>query len=231
MRFLSFDNCETWLSCLRLSAAIKTKCCHIKHLLKVDFWTTSTLADTFKQIYLNKFGNYEKSRIKQRLEVKFNLQIRQSFNYSESERERQRESQWSTRDATRHDTQMRLINNNCSAKSCANSRSTLEKATQANARWNEEALPWRSLLSRSLCPRSSYWPSAPAVGSPSYDYDKWPAAGWAYFTMCWKIEWSDNEVLLISTGDLFSDKQWTKLQQNYANFVPDIDDESLTLFL
>lgn len=36
------------------------------------------------------------------------------------------------------------------------------------------------------------------------------AAGWAYFTMCWKIEWSDNEVLLISTGDLFSDKQWTK---------------------
>lgn len=79
--------------------------------------------------------------------------------------------------------------------------------------------------------RSSYWPSAPAVGSPSYDYDKWPAAGWAYFTMCWKIEWSDNEVLLISTGDLFSDKQWTKPQQNYANFVPDIDDESLTLFL
>lgn len=79
--------------------------------------------------------------------------------------------------------------------------------------------------------RSSYWPSAPAVGSPSYDYDKWPAAGWAYFTMCWKIEWSDNEVLLISTGDLFSDKQWTKPQQNYANFVPDIDDESLTLSL
>lgn len=80
----------------------------------------------------------------------------------------------------------------------------------------------------SLC---SHWPSAPALGSPSYDYDKWPAAGWAYFTMCWKIEWSDNEVLLISTGDLFSDKQWTKPQQNYANFVPDIDDESLTLSL
>lgn len=102
VRFLSFDNCETWLSCLRLSAAIKTKCCHIKHLLKVDFGTTSTLADTFKQIYLNKFGNYEKSRIKQRLVVKFNLKIRQSFNYSESERERANEAL-----ETRHDTTLK----------------------------------------------------------------------------------------------------------------------------
>lgn len=48
--------------------------------------TTSTLADSFMLIYLNKFGNYEKSRIKHRLEVKFNLKIRQSFNYSERER-------------------------------------------------------------------------------------------------------------------------------------------------
>lgn len=180
---------------------------------KLDFWTISTLADSFKLIYLNKFGNYEKSRIKHRLEVKFNLKIRQSFNYSKREC-------WPIKHS-RHDTQMRLIKNNCNAKSCANSRSTLEKETQANADGMRElCLKVAPLFTLTVCAR---------IWAPSYDYDKWLAAGWAYFTMCWKIEWSDNEVLLISTGDLFSDKQWTKPQQNYANFVPDIDDESLSL--